>query len=371
MDLPSRVAGPGQERRPVGGCDAWRPRPRRVGPAACRVADGRAGGRAHIRRRGRGCMRCNESGWLPGGTPGAASDAEVGASLAAAVPAGRRSLGQAMMHPMQPAAPGCMRVPAGAMMMQAAQRNQLHHRCTRHRRAVKSQVTAAARRPGRPSAPQGRRHRVLTRTTECCIGCNSAPFQPGRQRVPERMHTVPTFLTHRDVGGPGVLDQDLVQMILVGKRAYRRGMPDEHLRAVAGRAAGANVVDHRPADVFEQRQLHPVAGLGLHHRQPVARPVEIAELKTLDVDAAQPEPGDQQNGSRNPVCRMGCPGRPPAGFWPRRPGPAPTESWPACSTWPPGPPPAPCRRPAHGCRRTAGTTVRRTVCAPPSWPGSV
>ena len=185
------------------------------------------------------------------------------------------------------------------MMMQAAQRNQLHHRCTRHRRAVKSQVTAAARRPGRPSAPQVfffcRRHRVLTRTTECCIGCNSAPFQPGRQRVPERMHTVPTFLTHRDVGGPGVLDQDLVQMILVGKRAYRRGMPDEHLRAVAGRAAGANVVDHRPADVFEQRQLHPVAGLGLHHRQPVARPVEIAELKTLDVDAAQPEPGDQQN----------------------------------------------------------------------------
>ena len=84
-------------------------------------------------------------------------------------------------------------------------------------------------------------------------------------------------------------------MILVGERAYRGGVPDEHLRAVASRTAGANVVDDRPADVFEQRQLHPVAGLGLHHRQPVAGPVQIAEPEPFDVDAAQPEPGDQQN----------------------------------------------------------------------------
>jgi len=52
-DLPSRVAGPGQERLPVGGCDGWRPRPRRTGPSACRVADRRAGGRADIGLRGR------------------------------------------------------------------------------------------------------------------------------------------------------------------------------------------------------------------------------------------------------------------------------------------------------------------------------
>jgi hypothetical protein len=46
-DLPGHVAGPGQERPPVGDCDAWRSGPRRVGPAACRVAGGRAGGRAN------------------------------------------------------------------------------------------------------------------------------------------------------------------------------------------------------------------------------------------------------------------------------------------------------------------------------------
>ena len=38
-----------------------------------------------------------------------------------------------------------------------------------------------------------------------------------------------------------------------------------------------------------------MAGLGLHHRQPVAGPVQIAEPEPFDVDAAQPEPGDQQN----------------------------------------------------------------------------
>ena len=67
-----------------------------------------------------------------------------GASLAAAAPAGHRSLGQVMMHPMHPAAPECIAMPAGAMMMRAMQRNQLHHRCIRSRRTVKSQVTAAA-----------------------------------------------------------------------------------------------------------------------------------------------------------------------------------------------------------------------------------
>ena len=55
-------------------------------------------------------------------------------------------------------------------MMHAAQRNQLHHRCIRSRRTMKSQVTAAARRPGERRAPQGRtlrpRQRVFTRTAE-------------------------------------------------------------------------------------------------------------------------------------------------------------------------------------------------------------
>ena len=112
-------------------------------PSACRVAGGRAGGRADIRLRG---------GDASGTTRAAGGQVErvarpmmrrSGASLAAAVPAGRRSLSPAMMHPMQPAAPGCIAMPAAAMMMQAMQRNQLHHRCIRSRRIVKSQVTAA------------------------------------------------------------------------------------------------------------------------------------------------------------------------------------------------------------------------------------
>jgi len=46
---------------------------------------------------------------------------------------------------------------------------------------------------------------------------------------------------------------------------------------------------------FGQRQPHPAAGLDLHERQPVARPVEIGELQSFDVDTAQPEPGEQQD----------------------------------------------------------------------------
>jgi hypothetical protein len=143
-DLPSRVAGPGQERLPVGGCDAWRPRPRRTGPSACRVADGRAGGRADIGLRGRDASRATRAAGCQVGRVARPMMRKSGACLAAAVPAVRRSLSLAMMRPVQPAAPGCIAVPAGATMMRATQRNQLHHRCIRSRRTVKSQVTAAA-----------------------------------------------------------------------------------------------------------------------------------------------------------------------------------------------------------------------------------
>jgi hypothetical protein len=77
------------------------------------------------------------------------------ASLDAAVPAGRCSLGQAMLHLTQPVAPGCIAMSASATMMRATQRNQLHHRCIRSKRSVKSQVSAAARRPGKAEGAAG------------------------------------------------------------------------------------------------------------------------------------------------------------------------------------------------------------------------
>ena len=119
--------------------------------------------------------------------------------------------------------------------------------------------------------------------------------QPGRQRVSERMHAVAALLADRDMSCSGVLDQNLVQMVLVGERADRGGVAEEHLWAVADRTARPDIVDDRPADVLQQRQPHPVAGLRLAERQSVARPVEIGELQPFDVDAAQPKPGDQQD----------------------------------------------------------------------------
>ena len=75
--------------------------------------------------------------------------------------------------------------------------------------------------------------------------------QTGRERVPERMHPMTTLLSQRHVRGAGVLDQDLVQMVLVGERADRGGMPPKHLRAVAVWATVANVVDDCPADILQ------------------------------------------------------------------------------------------------------------------------
>jgi hypothetical protein len=88
------------------------------------------------------------------------------------------------------------------------------------------------------------------------------------------VHAVAALLAEWHAGGPGVLDQDLIQVILIGERADRGGVPDEHLRAVVCRTAVPQVVDDRPADILEQ--------------------VEVGKLQSFDIDAAQPEPGDQQ-----------------------------------------------------------------------------
>ena len=49
--------------------------------------------------------------------------------------------------------------------------------------------------------------------------------QPGRERVPERMHPMAALLTQRHVRCPGVLGQNLMEMVLVRERADRSGMP--------------------------------------------------------------------------------------------------------------------------------------------------
>lgn len=74
--------------------------------------------------------------------------------------------------------------------------------------------------------------------------------QPRRQSVAQRVHAVAACLADRDVSHPGVLDQNLVQMILVGERTDRGGVAHKHLGAVARRPAIADVIDHRPTDVF-------------------------------------------------------------------------------------------------------------------------
>jgi hypothetical protein len=57
-------------------------------------------------------------GWLPDQARGVT---KPGASLAAAVAAGRRPLCLAMMHPVQPAAAGCIAIRRDATMLHPAQ----------------------------------------------------------------------------------------------------------------------------------------------------------------------------------------------------------------------------------------------------------
>jgi len=75
--------------------------------------------------------------------------------------------------------------------------------------------------------------------------------------VPQGMHAVAAFLADRDTGHPSVLEKNLMQMVLVGERPDRGGVPEEHLSAVAGRPTGADVVDDRPADLFRATAATP------------------------------------------------------------------------------------------------------------------
>ena len=49
----------------------------------------------------------------------------------------------------------------------------------------------------------------------------AALHQAGRQRMPKRVHAMAALLADPHVSHPGVLDQDLMQMVLVGERPDR------------------------------------------------------------------------------------------------------------------------------------------------------
>lgn len=107
-------------------------------------------------------MRCNESGWLPGGTHGAGYDAGSGASLAVAVPAGRRSLGLVMMYPMHPAAPRCI---GGS-----SRRNDDAGHATESAASSLHQIQAAREVPGHRSRAVGPAARGHRRAARCDAG---------------------------------------------------------------------------------------------------------------------------------------------------------------------------------------------------------
>jgi hypothetical protein len=62
--------------------------------------------------------------------------------------------------------------------------------------------------------------------------------------MPQRVHAVTALFAHRDVSRTDVLDQDLMQVVLLGERAHRGGVTQEDLRPVlawatdGGQAAG-------------------------------------------------------------------------------------------------------------------------------------
>ena len=66
-----------QERPPGGDRDVCRPRPRHGSASACCGADGLTGGRRRFAAGQRGCIGCNQCGWLPGHVPDVTNDAEA------------------------------------------------------------------------------------------------------------------------------------------------------------------------------------------------------------------------------------------------------------------------------------------------------
>ena len=151
MDLPGHGAGPGQEPPPASDCDARQPRPRPSGASACGAADGRAGGCGNVRRRARGCMRCNESGWLPGQAPDVANDAEAW-RVPRSCGAGRTPL--TWTNDDAPGATGCPR-----MQRDASRRNHDARGATESAASSLHQIQADHEVPGhrgRAALPAGR-----------------------------------------------------------------------------------------------------------------------------------------------------------------------------------------------------------------------
>ena len=115
-----------------------------------------------------------------------------GASLAAAAPAGQRSPGPPVMRPVQPAAPGCIAMPAGATMMHAAQRHQPHHRCIRSRQDHEvpghRSRTALRQAEGRRNAARCAAGSACSREVpNVASDATPRPSTAGQSRMPELM----------------------------------------------------------------------------------------------------------------------------------------------------------------------------------------
>ena len=104
------------------------------------------------------------------------------------------------------------------------------------RRPVRIEGAFGQQAQGRFQVHAGGSHRLVAKDVGALLDRCAVFHQSGRQCVPERMHAVAALLAQRDMSGPRVLDQDLVQMVLVGKRAYRGGVPKKHLwQSLCGR----------------------------------------------------------------------------------------------------------------------------------------
>ena len=141
----SRAAQQGQVRSFHRSAAAMRAsqRPRHGGVSVCRVADGRAGGCGGRLSPGAGCMRCNESGWLPGQARDVANDAEA-RRVPRSCGAGRAALTGTADD--APDATGCTR-----MHRDASRRNDDARRATASAASSLHQIQAAREVPGHRS----------------------------------------------------------------------------------------------------------------------------------------------------------------------------------------------------------------------------